>query len=226
MGNMFGYSFVTNNSTHIKDVVASSYRDASPWGNNATLILPAVIITVGNESEAGVNVYAYVDLNKSRVAYIGYTSRTGYSTGAFQISDDGNGVQITSNPGTGWPTKSYLDNLTIVDTGVDEYTNRTEMNDNVVAIVLNNSTLKESFTGYMYHVDDVITPYYDVYNPEYKGRYAVTYPVVVIESYKNLTSTVYYYVVGVNLLNNHTIVHNLGTNRPFAGDISFMTYPE
>jgi hypothetical protein len=226
MGNILGGNFDTNTSFHSEDVVVSSYRDTSPWGNNTTYILPAVKIIIGNSSMAGVNMYVFVDLNKSRVPYIGYVPRAGIIFGSTQYSSYEGGVQINISTEGQWPTSSYIDNLTIVDTGVDKYSNRAELEAHAVETALNDSTLTNDLNGYIYHVDDAPLASYSPYNSNYKGRYEVTYPVVVIEAYKNLTSTIYYYTVAVNLRNGHTIVNNLGTRTPLSSDIMNMPYPE
>lgn len=219
MGNRSGGIYDTNVSYYVEGVIVSSYRDTSPWGNNTTYTSPVVVIVIGNSSMAGANMYVFVDLNKSRVPYIGYVPRAGAISDSIQYSSDGGGVQINISSGTQWPSSSYLDNMTIVDTGVEKYSNRTELNAKAIEIALNDSTLTNYLNGYMYHIDDVMMHYNDTYNSDYQGRYAVSYTVVVIEAYKNLTSTIYYYTVAVNLLNGHTIVNNLGTMTPWPSNI-------
>ena len=75
--------------------------------------LPSVELVFGHSNLSDINLYAYVDLEKGRVAYIGFTGRSGPSAAGYYYSpsDDGVVEHIENN---GW-ARDY-GNITIVDT--------------------------------------------------------------------------------------------------------------
>ncbi len=78
-------------------------------------ILPAAEIFPGNLSLAGVNVIAFVDPDKKRLAYVGFVPRPGViPTQGVTYSSVSTGVEEHN---TSWDFYKYYNNVTIVDTG-------------------------------------------------------------------------------------------------------------
>jgi hypothetical protein len=174
-------------------VIMYSYIDRSPGANNMTVVEPAVEYILGNESDAGANMYAFVDLQKNRVTYIGFTPREGnnaYNYTYKSYSDGVEGVEVTI-PTIGWDTMSYLTNATIVDTGYDR---RSYSEQEAIDIAINNSTVKSYLDGRKYAVNAI-----GIAESE-GGGYMAMYPVMRIVIFKEDGSMPDFYLsVGVNL---------------------------
>lgn len=153
---------------HVKDVVMSSFIDTSPGSNNTTYRMPAVIFIVGNESEDGVDVHVLVDLEKGRVAFIGYTHRPGLADGRFNFSAFVGGVRDGIS-------RLEFYNMTIVDTGYPYY-NQSELTafyPKIANVTLADPGVKSEIAGHSYSVD------FGVYGREYfLNGYLERYPTV------------------------------------------------
>lgn len=100
----------------IGNITICKVHEIAP-GIDRTRYLPSVELLMGNKSLGDINVYIYVDLEKERVAYIGYTGRSGpHATGYYYTAGEDGIVEHTEDTNR---TKNY-DNVTIVDTGYSE----------------------------------------------------------------------------------------------------------
>lgn len=96
----------------VGNVTIGKVHEISP-GVNRTRYLPSVELIFGHGNLSDINLYAYVDLEKGRVAYIGFTGRSGPSAAGYYYTPGNDGV-VAHIENTGW-TRDYK-NLTIVDT--------------------------------------------------------------------------------------------------------------
>jgi hypothetical protein len=96
----------------VGNVTMGKVHEISP-GVNRTRYLPSVEIIFGHSNLSDINLYAYVDLEKGRVAYIGFTGRSGPSAAGYYYTQGDDGV-VAHIENTGW-TRDYM-NITIVDT--------------------------------------------------------------------------------------------------------------
>jgi hypothetical protein len=166
----------------IGNVTINKFLEIAPGLNN-TKELPAVELITGNKSEQGTNLYVFVDLERDRVAYIGFLNRS--QNGSFNISNN-------------------HQNITIVDNGYVPGRNLTDVQKSmIVKIALNNLTVNSYINGYQYDIIDPIISYGEY---DYPYRYIVPYPAVQIETKSNLTNNInYFIIVKVDLKNNSVI---------------------
>lgn len=162
---------------HVKDVLAPSpFHEVGP-DTNRTRYLPSVEIIIGNESESGTNIFAFVDLDQGRVAYVGYTMRV-YTTGP-------------------QPIDSY-DNFSIADTGYHAGDILTgEQRDKAIRTAMEGTWLDESVSnGTRYQVvGDIPVSYAYIYKDN--GPYIGAYPVIEFREEASIyvaSQTVYVYV--------------------------------
>jgi hypothetical protein len=109
-----GWKFNMSNPVFytVGNVTIGKVHEISP-GVNRTRYLPSVELVFGHVNLSDINLYAYVDLEKGRVAYIGFTGRSGPSAaGYYYIPGDDGVVEHIEN--IGW-SKDYK-NITIADT--------------------------------------------------------------------------------------------------------------
>ncbi len=109
-----GWKFNMSNPVFytVGNVTIGKVHEIAP-GVNRTRYIPSVELVFGHSNLSDINLYAYVDLEKGRVAYIGFTGRSGPSAAGYYYvqGDDGVVERIENN---GW-TRDYK-NITIVDT--------------------------------------------------------------------------------------------------------------
>ena len=96
----------------IGNITMGKVHEIAP-GVNRTRYLPSVELVFGHSNLSDINLYAYVDLEKGRVAYIGYAGRSGPSAAGYYYTPGDDGV-VAHIENTGW-SRDYK-NLTIVDT--------------------------------------------------------------------------------------------------------------
>lgn len=128
----------------VGNVTMDKVHEISP-GVNRTRYLPSVELIFGHGNLSDINLYAYVDLEKDRVAYIGFTGRTGPSAAGYYYipSDDGVVEHIENN---GW-ARDYR-NITIVDTAykVSQQLTDAEKSD-LLNTAKNNETVRDFLNG-------------------------------------------------------------------------------
>jgi hypothetical protein len=156
---------------HIVGVTASSFHGA----DIVSPAMPAVEIAVGDTSDSGVNIYAFMDLQKGRVAYIGFAPRPGANADGVEYSTTDYGVaeRIIAIDST-----SFLDNVTIVDAGYSDNSEVTDQNNAVIVnIALDNGTIKSRIDGRRYDATVMMAGQEDRYH-------IISYPVVRFTVYK------------------------------------------
>lgn len=113
-----GWTFDPNNPRFftIGNVTIGKVHEVSP-GVDSIEYLPCVELIMGHQNLGDINIYIYVDLEKDRVVYIGYTNRSGpHANGYFYTTGDDGIVQHTEDTNNTW----NYNNITIVDTGYIE----------------------------------------------------------------------------------------------------------
>lgn len=108
-----GWKFNMSNPVFytVGNVTMGKVHEISLAGNK-TRNLPSVELIFGHANLSDINLYAFVDLDKGRVAYIGYTGRSGPSAAGYYYTQADDGV-VEHIENTGW-LKEYH-NLTITD---------------------------------------------------------------------------------------------------------------
>ena len=114
-------------------------------------LLPAVEYILGDPWDEGINMYAFVDPDKCRVAYIGYIMRYGLQTGNRTYGSAVEGVNIFSkylgNEYLGNAPIDTMTNVTIIDTGYNPSYNITPSQEHeMISIALNDSRVS-SYLG-------------------------------------------------------------------------------
>lgn len=109
--------------------------------------LPVVVLIAGNESQSGLNLHVYVDLEKKRVAYLGFTSRnvpgdTEHYYEQYSIPE-GMGIRETVIV-EGYPITSYYSNITVVDSPY-EHGMTEEDKSKVISIAEQDERVKQFF---------------------------------------------------------------------------------
>ena len=126
----------------VGNVTIGKVHEIAP-GVNRTRYLPSVELVFGHNNLSDINLYAYVDLEKGRVAYIGFTGRSGPSAaGYYYVQGDDGVVEHIEN--TGW-TRDYK-NLTIVDT---IYKANQQLTDAEKSGLLNTAKKNETVMGFL-----------------------------------------------------------------------------
>jgi hypothetical protein len=169
------------------NVSVSQYVEA--YANNRTRTLPSLELIAGS-NESGVRLYAFVDLNEDRVAYIGYVNPVQYNVIGQQ---------------------KYYYNTTIINTGFKLGQNITEsQKSKAIQLALSNETVKRYINGSEYEVHDIGLWLEDA-GPS--GQYIVVYPNVPI--LVTGTNGEYYLYVGVNTNSDKVLfINTMGYNRP------------
>lgn len=178
---------------HVKDVLNTSpfHEVGRKFDRNCTL--PAVEIVVGNESEKGTNILAFVDLVQNRVAYIGHVKRA-----------DAYG-QV--------PPEDYF-NLSIAWTGYreDEILSE-EQKAKVVQLALEDKAVQEQMGGRYYTVDgDVAVKSGGVWRGD--GSYVGAYPHVTFTQGTPLNQPDFQVFVIVDVDRNKVIQSMVGVRTP------------
>lgn len=140
-----GMIFNTTNPQfyRIGGVAVDQCHEVAP-GLDRTRYLPCVELVMGNESQGDLNVYLFVDPGRERVAYIGYTNRSGPDAGQYRYAPVNGGVAGYAH---GYLAKGY-DNVTLVDTGYGQYQafNATQQS-RLLEIARDNSTVDKFLEG-------------------------------------------------------------------------------
>ncbi|WP_424357385.1 hypothetical protein [Methanocella sp. MCL-LM] len=168
-----GWRDISNVPVKVADVLYMPVHEKAP-GYDVVRSLPAVVIAVGNASQAGINVIAYLDNN--RVAYIGFLPRAGVNaTGATYYSTErGVGERIP-----GHSADRMYENVTVLDTGYVQGQNISQEEDMVIrSIAVGNQSVKKLIQDRAYIVQNV-----SIYASEsgYPDRYIKAYPMVTFE---------------------------------------------
>jgi hypothetical protein len=143
----------------VKDVQIAKFHSTGPGISsfiNYYELLPAVEYVLGNESQSGVDMYAFVDINNSRVAYIGYAPRWGFDDGQFTYEIASGGVVVKEEYNdTEIPCYAFS-NTSIMDTGFNPGHNFTDDETReIVSIAINDSKVKEFLGGQEYLIKDM-----------------------------------------------------------------------
>jgi hypothetical protein len=159
--------------------------------------LPAVEIVVGNESEKGTNILAYVDLAQGRVEYIGHRKRA-----------DANG-QL--------PPEDYFD-MSLPWTGYHEGDALSEEQmAKVVRLALEDKSVQEQMGGRNYSVmDDVIVTSGGVWRGD--ASYVGTYPHVTFTEGTPLDQPDFKIFVVVDMDRNKVLCSMMGVRTPIILD--------
>jgi hypothetical protein len=169
-----GWRDISDVPVKVADVLYMDVHEKAP-GYDVVRSLPAVVIVVGNASQAGINVIAYLD-NGSRVAYVGFVPREGINaTGAsYYSTGQGVGERIP-----GHTTDRIYENVTILDTGYVHGQNLSQDEGMVIrSIAVGNESVKKLIAGHAYVVKNVTVTGIE---RGYPDRYIDTYPVVTID---------------------------------------------
>ncbi len=126
----------------VGNVTIGKVHEISP-GVNRTRYLPSVEIIFGHSNLSDINLYAYVDLEKGRVAYIGFTGRSGPSAAGYYYTPGDDGV-VAHIENTGW-TKVYK-NLTIADT---IYKVNQQLTDSEKSVLLHTAMKNETVMSFL-----------------------------------------------------------------------------
>ncbi len=193
---------------NIGGVVMSSFHGAdidSP-------AMPAVEVDVGDSSDAGINIYAFVDLQKDRVAYIGFAPRPGNNANGMEYSTTDHGLAVYS---ASMDSTSYLYNVTIVDTGYSGSANLTDQNKaDIVHIALENGTISGRLDGRKYDTSVMMAGQEDSYH-------IISYPVVRFTVYKKDSDGIDFYLfAAVDAVNNR-----ISTTESSMPDIQPPQFP-
>lgn len=188
-----GWRDISDVPVKVADVLYMGVHEKAP-GYDVVRSLPAVVIVVGNASQAGVNVIAYLD-NGSRVAYVGFVPREGINaTGAsYYSTGQGVGERIP-----GHTVDRIYENVTIIDTGYVHGQNLSQEEDMVVrSVAVGNESVKKLIEGHAYVVKNVTVTGIE---RGYPDRYIEAYPVVTIDIMdgSSLTDTIDILVDGRN----------------------------
>ncbi len=166
---------------HLGGVTMSSFQGA----DIVSPAMPAVEIDIGEISDAGINMYAFVDLQKGRVAYIGFSPRPGNNAYGIEYSAIDHGV---SERTISTDSTSFMDNVTIVDTG---YSGNRELTDqdksDIIAFALDNASIKGRLDGSRYETLVMMAGQEDRYH-------IISYPVVRFTVYKKDSDGVDFYL--------------------------------
>ncbi len=168
-----GWRDISNVPVKVGDVLYMTVHEKAP-GYDVTRSLPAAVIVVGNESQAGINVIAYLDGN--RVAYVGFVPRAGVNaTGATYYSFERGVAEHV--PGS--QAERLYENVTVLDTGYAQGQNLSSEEDMVVrSIAIGNETVKKYVQGHAYVVRNVTI---NGIERGYSDRYIEAYPDVNID---------------------------------------------
>lgn len=168
-----GWRDISNVPVKVADVRYMVCHEKAP-GYDVTRALPAARIIVGNASQAGIDVIAFMD--GDRVAYIGFVPRPGINaTGAAYLSTEtGVAEHVPGNE-----VNRLYENVTILDTGYIQGQNLSESEETVVrSVAVGNESVKKLLQGHGYVVKSVT-----IYSSErgYPDRYIEAYPDVTID---------------------------------------------
>lgn len=170
-----GDRLVTNTSYMMGEVGYMRFHETGP-GYERDRVLPAAEIIPGNASQAGINLIAFVDPDKKKVAYIGFIPRPGIppASGVTFTSIDG-GLDEYEPP---WDSHRYYNNVTIVDTGYQKDMNLSQdQKDQALKLALANATVQGYIGSYQAVPGD-----FSVYSYEavYPYHYVIAYPMLTI----------------------------------------------
>jgi hypothetical protein len=98
--------------------------------------------------------YAFVDPDRMRVTFIGFTIRQGIVSSNVTCVKTTDGVLISENDPAIGKTKEIMANVTIIDTGYDPSVNLTDtQREAFTAIALDDSRVKHYLDGFEYQVE-------------------------------------------------------------------------
>lgn len=139
-----GWKFNMSNPVFytIDNVTMGKVHEISP-GVNRTRYLPAVELVFGHGDLSDINLYAYVDLEKERVSYIGFTGRSGPTAAGYYYTSGYDGV-VEHIENTGW-LKEYK-NVTIVDTA---YSGNSQLTDTEKSRLLTTAMRNETVKSFL-----------------------------------------------------------------------------
>lgn len=168
-----GWRDISDVPVKVSDVRYQLCREVA-GGYNATRVLPEATINVGNASQAGIDVVAFLD--QGRVAYIGFVPRPGANATGSTFYSTEYGV---SERVPGYTVDRVYQNVTILDTGYVEGQNLSHEEDMVIrSVAVGNETVKKLLQGHSYTVKNVTISSGERGYPE---RYIQAYPVVSFE---------------------------------------------
>jgi hypothetical protein len=160
-------------------------------------VLPAAEIIPGNTSQAGVNLIAFVDPDRKRVAYIGFVPRPGVPPvpGVTFTSVDAGPEEYEP----AWGTSRYYNNVTVVDTGYrKDMSLSNDQKDQALRLALANATVR----GYV-GSHQTVPGNFSVYSYEavYPAHYIIAYPMLTIYATEGPAALDTIYVM-TDLINN------------------------
>lgn len=146
----------TGESYTTGSVIAYRYLEKSPFNTYDLLhphyykVLPAVEYVFGGVWDRGVNLYAFIDPDKNRVAYIGYTARLGIEGRNYSYETVPEGISLVETYYQRFPVFQFS-NFTIIDTGYNpSYNMSCEQEDELLAIALNDSRVSDLLRDHLY----------------------------------------------------------------------------
>jgi hypothetical protein len=166
---------VTNLSYIMGEVGYMRFHEAGP-GYERDRILPAAEIIPGNASQSGINLLAFVDPDRKKVAYIGFVPRPGVppAPGVTFSSTDGGLDEYEPT----WDTHRYYNNVTVVDTGFQKGMSLSQdQRDQAIRLALANATVQGYVGSYQAVPGD-----FNVYSYEavYPYHYLIAYPMLTV----------------------------------------------
>ncbi|CAJ35335.1 hypothetical protein [Methanocella arvoryzae] len=168
-----GWRDISDVPVKVADVLMMPVHEKAP-GYDVVRSLPAVIIAVGNESQAGINVVTYLDGN--RVAYVGFIPRAGVNTtgATYYSTERGVGERIP-----GHSVDRFYENVTILDTGYVHGQNLSETEEMVIrSIAAGNDSVKKLIRDRPYVIRSVTVTCIE---RGYPDRYIEAYPTVTFD---------------------------------------------
>jgi hypothetical protein len=179
-------------------VIADRYLEKTPFTSYDLLhphyyrVLPAIEYIFGGLWDQGINMYAFIDPDKNRVAYIGYMERYGIENGNYTYESDVGGVTLFETYYQRFPIFTFS-NATIVDTGYNPSNLSRALEDELIGIALNDSRVSDLLRDHAYiaNVSRVSS------SSSYSGQdysYDISYPGVVFSTSDTGNLSFYMYV--------------------------------
>lgn len=175
-----GWTFDPNDPRFftIGNITIRDFHEVSP-GIDRIRALPSVELIVGRQNEGDVNIYIYVDLEKEKVAYVGFTNRSGPHAAGYYFTTGKDGI-VEHTEDTSWTIDH--DNVTIVDTG---YSDGQELTDKEKSDLFRPAKTNSSVREFLASISNNYDLMYHVRSNVYEisgHHYMATYPEIVIQA--------------------------------------------
>jgi hypothetical protein len=171
-----GGQYVINTGYIMGQVGYMSFHEYGP-DYDRVRVLPAAEIVPGNISQAGINVIAFVDPDRKRVAYIGFVPRPGVEPApgvTFTSADNG----VDEYEPLWGASKPYF-NVTIVDTGYAKGMSLTDsQKDQMSMLAMTNATVRGLIGSHSPSASNFTMQSYET---GFQYRYIIAYPMVTID---------------------------------------------